>query len=303
MRLKFAIGICLLLIFARIGNSQELNVQVTINTPNLQLTDPKVFETLRGTLVDFLNSQKWTSDDFEPEERIEVNFQITISEELSESSFKAELAIQSTRPVYGTNYQTALLNHVDKDVNFEYEQFQPLEFSLTTFTDNLSTLTGFYIYVILGLEYDSFSPFGGEEYLQQAQSILNNIPSSILPNYKGWAALDGNRNRYWMIENLLSPGLRAYRKAMYDYHRGGLDIMEQDVIQGRAVILSALEELDAASKKYPNSMILQMFVNSKANELVEVFKAATPSEKNTVKQIMGKLDPSRASKYRREIGN
>jgi len=303
MRLKSTIAFLLLICSSQFLIGQELNVSVNINTPNLQKTDPKVFETLQGTLRDFLSSQKWTEDGFEPEERIEVNFQITISEELGSNNFKAELAVQSTRPVYGSNYGTAMLNHVDKDINFEYEQFQPLEFSLTTFTDNLSTLVGFYVYVILGLDYDSFSPYGGEQYLQQAQSILNNIPSNVLPNYKGWAALDGNRNRYWMIENLLSPGLRTYRKAMYDYHRMGLDAIEADLIKGRSVILSALESIDQANRKYPNSMILQMFVNSKGEELIEIFKEATPTEKSTVKQVLGKLDPSRTSKYRREIGN
>lgn len=302
MIFRFNLSLILFLLVANFSFAQELKVNVSINTPNLQKTDPKVFETLEGTLTDFLSSQKWTEDDFEPEERIEVTIQLTISEEVSETSFKGELAIQSTRPVYASNYGTAMLNHVDKDVNFEYQQFQPLEFSITTFTDNMSTLMSFYIYVILGLDYDSFSPFGGEDYFQQAQSILNNIPSNALPNYKGWAALDGNRNRYWMIENLLSPGLRAYRKAMYDYHRAGLDVMESDHIKARAVIINALKEIDAASKKYPNSMILQMFVNSKANELVEIFKEATVSEKTTVKQILGKLDPSRGSQYRRELG-
>ncbi|NNE28740.1 MAG: DUF4835 family protein [Saprospiraceae bacterium] len=304
MNLKsILILVAIIAVFGQKVQAQELNVSVNINTPNLQTTDPKVFETLQGTLSDFLNSQKWSEDGFEPEERIDVNIQLTISKENSPTSFGAELAIQSTRPIYGSNYSTPMLNHVDKSVSFEYEQFQPLEFSITTFIDNLSTLMSFYVYVILGLDYDSFSLYGGEQYFQQAQSIMNNIPSTVLGSYKGWAALDGNRNRYWMIENLLSPGLRSYRKAMYDYHRQGLDVAESDLITARAVILQALQDLDGANKKYPNSMILQMFINSKADEIVEIFKEATSSEKSTVKQVLGKLDPSRASKYRREIGN
>lgn len=301
--MKLKLSILYLILFSQFSFGQELNVSVSINTPQLTLTDPKVFETLEGTLSDFVNSQKWTEDAFEPEERINVNIQLTITSEISESSFKAEMAIQSTRPVYGSGYETAILNHVDKNIDFVYEQFQPLEFSNTAFIDNLSTLMGFYIYIILGLDYDTMSPFGGEIYFQQAQSILNNIPSSAQAQFKGWAARDGNRNRYWIIENLLSPGLRNYRKAMYDYHRQGLDFMESDLIKARAVILTSLEELDGANKKYPNSMILQMFVNSKADELVEIFKAATSTEKTKVKQVLGRLDPSRASKYRREIGN
>ncbi len=292
-----------LLLFSQFVFGQELNVNVSINTPKLQTVDPKVFQTLEGALTDFLSSQKWTEEDFEPEERINVNVQLTINTELSPTSFTAELLIQATRPVYGSNYETVILNYRDKSFDFNYEQFQPIEYSATTFNDNLSSLFSFYVYMVLGLDYDSFSPFGGEEYFQFAQNILNNVPSSVANEKKGWRALDGNRNRYWMSENLLNPGLKAYRQAMYEYHRLGLDVMHEDPVKARAVILKALADIQTASKKYPNSQIVQMFANNKADELVNIFKSATPDEKRKAKAALAKFDPSKAGRYNKQIGN
>ena len=292
-----------LLLFGNMVFGQELQVEVSVNTPKLQTVDPKVFQTLEGDLRDFLSSQKWTEDNYEPEERINMNIQLTINSEVSPTSFTAELAIQVTRPVFGSNYETATVNYRDKDISFDYEQFQPIEYSITTFNDNLSSLFSFYVYVALGMDYDSFSPYGGEDYFQLAENILNNVPASVANSRKGWRALDGNRNRYWMIENLLRPGLRSFRKGMYEYHRLGLDEMHLEPVKSRAIMLKALEDVQVANKKYPNSQIIQMFVNSKADELVSIFSSATSAEKQRVKAVLAKIDPSRASRYNRRLGN
>ncbi len=292
-----------LLLFGNSIFGQELTVDVSVNTPKLQTVDPKVFQTLEGDLRDFLSSQKWTEDNFEPEERINMNVQLTINSEISPTNFTAELTIQVTRPVFGSNYETATVNYRDKDIAFEYEQFQPIEYSITTFNDNLSSLFSFYVYIALGMDYDTFSPYGGEEYFQLAQNILNNIPANVANSKKGWRALDGNRNRYWMIENLLNPGLRSFRKGMYDYHRLGLDEMHTEPEKARAIILKTLEDIQLANKKYPNSQIIQMFVNSKGEELVSIFSSATSAEKQRVKAVLAKIDPSKASRYNRRLGN
>ena len=279
-------------------NAQELNVSVKINIQKLQTVDPKVFATLETTINEFLNSQKWTNDIFEPEERINCNFLLTIQEELSPTSFKADLAIQSSRPVFGSDYETPILNHIDRDVTFAYEQYQPVIFSRNTYNDNLSAVLSFYVYVILGLDYDSYALYGGEEHLRAAQEILNNVPQSAAAANPGWQSLDANRNRFWIIENLLSPRVRDYRQAMYDYHRQSLDIMENDTNTGRAILIDALEKVRKVNQSYPNSMVVQMFANAKSTELVEIFKRGTIQEKNRFIQIMTKVDAPNAGKYR-----
>lgn len=278
--------------------AQEFEFQITINTPKLQTTDPKVFETLSNNLKDFLNSFRWTEHDYENTERIKCDIQLTIKEELSDNTFSADLAIQAARPIYGSSEETALLSHLDKNVSFSYEQFQPIDYTQNAFQDNLSSIIAFYVHIILGMDYDSFSPFGGDKYYQTALDILNTVPQNIAGSFKGWRSLDGNRNRYWMIDNILSPSVRPFRKAMYDYHRQSLDIMHTDVITARAVMLQALEEIDRVNKSNPNLMILQMFANAKASEIVEIFKEGSSREKTRVYQIMTKIDAANAAKYR-----
>lgn len=279
-------------------NAQELNVNVRVITPKLQTADPKVFSSLEVAIQEFMNNQRWTDDTYEEEERINVEIALTISEERGPTQFKGELAIISSRPIFGTTDETPLLNHLDKDFVFEYEQFQPLEYTENQFQNNLTTVLSFYAFVVLGMDYDSFSPFGGEQYFQTAQEILNNIPPNATAVYKGWRSVDSDRNRYWIVENMLSNRLRDYRQAMYDYHRQGLDVAHSDVATGRAIIASAINAIGKAEKSYPRSMAIQMFASSKSDEIIEIFKGGANTEKNEVKAVMQKIDASKASKYR-----
>lgn len=278
--------------------SQEFNFSVKINTQKVQKADPVIFETLTQTMLEFLNNQKWTDDIFQLDEKINCNLLLTIQEEVSETGFKAELAIQSSRPVFNSSYETPLLNYIDKEVSFSYQQFQPLQFSRNTFNDNLSAILSFYVYVILGLDYDSYSPRGGENYFQIAQEIVNNIPQGVADANSGWRSLDGDRNRYWMIENILSPRVRIFRESFYNYHRQGLDYMADDIGKGRGAIKTALEAIVGVTKSYPNSMIVQMFANSKANEIIEIYKMSPPEERTVISQILSGLDPANANRYR-----
>jgi hypothetical protein len=286
------------LFFCLSAQAQELNFSVKINTQRLQTVDPKVFETLEKTIQDFLNNTKFTDHIYETGERINCNLQLTIQQELSPTRFKADLAVQSSRPTYGSNYQTTMLNHQDRDVTFDYEQFQPLIFSRNAYNDNLSAVLSFYAYIILGLDYDSFSPLGGDPYFKVAQDILNNIPQGAAVANPGWRTLDGNRSRYWIIENMLSPRVRAMRQAMYDYHRHGLDVMSKDPAAGRAIILQALDEIGQVNQVYPNSMVVQMFNQTKGTEVVEIFKGGSFQEKDRVIGVMTRIDPSNAARYR-----
>lgn len=283
-------------------HAQELTVKVTMNTPKLQTADPQVFQTLRTAIEEFMNNQKWTNDAFEQQERIKLDIVITISKELAANTFEAEVSLQSTRPVFNSLYESPMFKHQDKDVVFTYEQFQPLEFSQTTYLNNLTSVLGFYAYIVLGMDYESFSQFGGEPYFQAAQDVVNRIPPNVASTVPGWRSTDGNRNRYWLIENILSPRMRPFRQAIYDYHRQGLDVMNEDVAGGRAVMTQALESLDGVNRSYPNSMILQVFANTKSDEIIEIYKGAGPQEKNSITRTMERVDPPRASAYRQGIG-
>ena len=207
--------------------------------------------------------------------------------------------MQAVRPVYGSEYVTPLISYNDRDFTFVYEQFQPIQYSQNAYNDNLSHVLSFYAYIILGLDYDSFSAYGGELYFQTAQDIVNAVPSGAAAQNPGWQSLDGNRNRYWIVENILSPRTRSYRQAMYDYPRQALDLMHKDVAAGRLIMLQALEDLNSVNQSYPNAMILQMFSLAKDDEIIEIFRRGTRQEKTRVVQIMAKIDPSNASKYRR----
>lgn len=275
--------------------AQELEVSVRTNTQKLQQADPQIFETLAGAIEEFMNNQKWTDDVFEPEERIRANILITIQEEISQVAFKADIAVQASRPVYNSNYETPLLNYIDKGVAFTYEPFQPIQFSENRFNDNLSSCLAFYAYIILGLDYDSFAAYGGEPFFQIAQEIVNTVPDGAPP---GWRAIDGDPSRFFLIENLLSPRVRPFRQAWYEYHRQGLDVAANDVATCRAIIAASMEQFRDVNQAYPNSMIIQTFSDTKADEIMEIFKKGTLQEKNKVVQTMTRLDASNTTKFR-----
>ena len=279
------------------GFAQELKVTATVNAQKAQ-ADPQIFKSLKTSIEEFMNNQRWTEDDFEQSERIDVNIQVTITQELSPTSFAAEIAIQAIRPVFNTDYQTPLITHLDKQVAFTFEPFQPIDFAENAFTDNLSHILAFYAYVVLGLDYDSFSPFGGEKHFQQAQNLISVFPANLSGSFRGWASQDGKRNRYWLLESILNPSVRPFREAMYTYHRQGLDIMSNDVETGKAVLMQVLETAGQVNNKYLNAMVLQTFANTKATELIEIFKVAPRQLKTRVYAIMSKIDAANASKYR-----
>ncbi len=278
-------------------HAQELNVTVRITAPKLQTTDPQVFKTMERAILDFMNNTRWDLNAYESEERIECAFQINILEELSSNIFKADIAFQAVRPVYSSDYKTPLVSHVDKNVIITYEEYQPIEESRDIFNDNLSSVLTFYAYTILGYDNDSFSSLGGDPYYQIAQSVITNIPPAILEADKGWSSLNNRNNRFWIIENMLSPKMREYRVAMYQYHRHGLDYMAGDVVKAQTAMLEALTDVDKVRGSYPNSMVLRMFANTKSDEIIEIFKATDRTTKNTVYQIMRKVDVANASKY------
>ncbi len=278
-------------------HGQELKATVKISAPRLQVTDARVIQTLERTINDFLNNMRWTDHPFESSERIECDFQINILEELGNNTFKADIALQSLRPVYGSHYKTALISHVDKDVIFSYEEYQPIEDSRNFFRDNLSALFTFYALLIVGSDFDSFEMLGGESYFRTAQGIISSIPPGIADQDKGWNALSQRTNRFWLMENILNPKVRTHREAIYQYHRYGLDMMQEDVSKALPVMKEALVRIDEVRDTYPNAVITRIFVNAKSDEVIEIFKGADRTLRSQVMQIMRRLDISNANKY------
>lgn len=278
--------------------AQELKVTVRVNAQKAQ-SDPQVFKSLENSVQEFMNNQKWTEDEFEQSEQIEVNMQITILEEFSTTSFSAELQIQAIRPVFNSDYQTPTITHLDNAFRFNFEAFQPIDFQENAYNDNLSHVLAFYAYTILGLDYDSFSPFGGEKYFQKAQNLINVFPANQSAAFPGWTAQSGGKqSRYWLMESLLNPSVRPLREAMYTYHRQALDLMYDDVATGKAVMMQVLETVGQVNNKYLNAMIIKVFANTKGSEIIDIFKIAPRQQKTRIYAIMSKIDPANSSKYR-----
>lgn len=280
-------------VFAGQLHAQELLATVKVATPKLQKTDPKVFKTMEQSIEDYLNGQKWTDDYFENEERIKCSFQITITEELADNVFKADLAIKSTRPIYNSSQETVMFSHLDRDLEFGYQEFQPIQFVSNSYSDELSQVLAFYAYIILGMDYDSFAKEGGSAYFQEAGNIVGLSPRES----PGWNP-SKNRNRYHIFESITNARSVPFRQAIYEYHRLGLDIMADNAEAGRDKIMDALEKIDRVNTDFLNAYILQIFANTKTTELVEIMKQAPSAQKSRFVQIMTKIDATKARIYR-----
>ncbi len=273
-----------------LAEAQELVMDIEVKYPALATADEKTLKKLENEIREFYNQTLWTEDNFEREERIECSMQINIKKDLSANVFVADIYVNSGRPVYQSNYTTPLLNHVDKDVTFSYEELNPILNNQGNYTDNLSSILTYYAYIILGYDYDTFSSMGGDPYFKIAQNIINNVPASA--GDRSWTSSGSERNRYWLIENKLNPRVRKMRQATYDYHRNGLDKMGGDINSSKAVMLSSIKAIGQVSDLYRNAMVIQMWSNAKRQEVLEVFKNSIKSEQRQVYNVMATIDPS-----------
>ncbi|HWV66498.1 DUF4835 family protein [Chitinophaga sp.] len=281
--------------------AQEIRANVSVVAQQIQGVDKKIFTTLQNSIRDFLNNRHWAADAFTPAERIECNFLLNITGTSGNDSYKGTLTIQATRPVFNSSYVTSLLNIQDPNVVFRYVEFQQLEFSDNRvvgndpLASNLTAILAYYVNIILGLDYDSFSPRGGDLYFKKALNIVNNAPDG--KEISGWKAFEGNRNRYWLQDNLLNAKFLQFHDVMYQYHRQGLDLMYDDVMKGRAAILNCLNMLYSIHQDIPNSMLMQTFFLSKGQELLKIFSRATPQEKSRAAELLSQMDVPNAQKY------
>jgi len=289
---------CFLILFVLGGLSltaQDLNISVSVVAPNITATDPKVFADLEQNITEFLNNTRWTDDEFEDFEKIEGSLKITISEELTTTAFTGDFFIQSLRPVFNSNYTTQLVNYVDQAVKFDYRERQPIRRSEDNYFDELSTILTFYALVMIAMDYDSFSPTGGDKYWQKANNLINSIPESAKD--EKWKNKIGDQNRFWLIENMTNPRVKPFRQAFYEYHRLSLDAMTIDPDKSKAIMTSAITAIGQVEKELPNNMVVQMFTDSKHLEIIEIYKDATRGEQEKITSIMISVDPSRADEY------
>lgn len=287
-------------------SAQELMARITINSSRVSSqTDKKVFQTLQTALNNFLNNRKWTQENFQPNERINCNFLLNITQASESNIYKASLTVQAARPVYNTSYETPLINFMDESFTFKYVEYQAIEFNENRISgsdalaSNLSATLAFYVYIILGLDFDSFTLRGGDVYFQKAQNIVNNSPEGR--DVSGWRAFDGLRNRYWLMENLTNNRYALIHDAFYSYYRLGLDFMYENEAAGRTAILNTINLLTTVNNDIPNSMVIPFFFQGKANELVRVFKKASPQEKLQAQEMLVKLDVTNANLYKQEL--
>lgn len=280
--------------------AQELNCQVLVNDERAETSDRQVFRDMEQSFARFMNDRKWTPDNYLPEERIDCNIMITIESMPAVGFYNATVQIQSSRPVYNSSYSTLLLNFADRDWQIEYVESTPLDFGDNVFTSNLTSMLAFYAYVVIGLDKDSFSEFGGEEEFKKALDIVNLAQQS---DRAGWQAFQSNRNRYWLSENLTNQDLRPIRKGIYTYHRLALDQFDTKPDESRALIVDVLRGIQASNRNIPNSILKISFFDAKKNELANIFEKGNPATKRDAYNILVDLDPTNTEKYKSIIGN
>jgi hypothetical protein len=274
--------------------AQELRCNISISATKIQGANRTMFETMQSDLYEFMNNRKWTDEKYSMDERIECSFFINLDEQISSDEFKGSIQVQARRPVFNSSFETILLNIKDNDFHAKYVEYQTLEFNETSNKDNLTNILAYYAYIILGMDHDSFSPEGGTEFFQKAQIIVNNSQNA---REKGWKSYESERNRYWLVENLLNKSYSAYRNCTYQYHRQGLDIMSDKAPEGRTAIAESLKSIQKVFRSRPSLYILQVFFDAKSDELVNIFTKSFPDEKNRVSVILNECDPSNGSKY------
>ncbi len=275
--------------------AQEFRCQVSVSAQQVQSTDKRVFETMKAALENFINNRKWTNYTFKPEEKIDCSIGLIISEQTSRTTFKAQLNIQSRRPVYNSNYTTTMFNYMEPEFVFTYDETVPIEFSSNTYYTNLSSTIAFYLYILLGLDFDSYSQYGGTTFFTMAQTIVQTADKS---DSKGWKSFEGSKNKYWLIENYTNPLYKGLREANYQYHRLGLDMMSVNQTKARASIIEALKLVQAVTKEKQNLFAVQLFGDAKISEIISIFTPASEPEKTDVLEAIRLISPINVNKVK-----
>lgn len=300
--LKKIIALLFITLSVHTVQSQELQAKVSVLAQQIGTTvNPKIFTTLQSQLTDLINNRRWSKATFLPQEKIQCSFLLNITSVVEDNVYKATLTIQAARPVYDAMYQSALINYQDADLTFKYIEYQPVEFNenrvqgTDPLSGNLTATIAFYIYTILGLDFDSFSPKGGQAFFQSMQNIVSNAPDSR--NISGWKSFDGSRNRYWLSSNLNDVKYNIIHDIIYTYYRSGLDYLYSDEATAREKILDALTKLERFNKENPGTMFPSFFLQNRSDELAGIFTKADPLTKAKALQLLLQLDIGNSDKY------
>ena len=296
-RIKYYLIIFLVLLSAII-RAQELNCNIQISAQRIQGSNRQVFESMQKDLFEFMNNTVWTNHVFNYAERIDCNILINLTDQLSADEFKGTIQIQLSRPIFNTTYNSTLLNFIDNNFQFKYVEFQPLEFDPSNNKSNLVSVLAYYTYMVLGFDYDSFAPMGGTEFFQMAEKIVTNAQNAPEP---GWKPYDGsrNRNRYWLVKNVLDKEYEGVRQFIYEYYINGLDKMESKAPEARTSMVESLKLMQDVYRKKPDPFmyLVQVVMDAKSDELINIYSAAFPEEKSRVVEILTEIDPANKAKY------
>ena len=296
---RFKYYLIIILIFTPLTIvGQELNCNIQISAQRIQGSNRQVFESMQKDLYEFMNNTVWTNHVFSYAERIDCNILINLTDQLSADEFKGTIQIQLSRPVFNSTYKSTMLNFIDNSFQFRYVEFQPLEFDPTTYRSSLVSVLAYYSYMILGFDYDSFSPLGGTEFYQMAEKIVTSAQNAPEP---GWKPYDGsrNRNRYWLVKNALDKEYEGVRQFLYDYDINGLDKMESSIAEARTSMVESLKLIQDVYRKKPDPFmyLVQVVMDAKSDEFINIFSGAFPEEKSRVVQILTEIDPANKAKY------
>ncbi len=289
-----------------VSAAQELKANVTVVSNQIgNNVNQNVFRTLQTALNTFINTRKWTSDNYQPNERIECNFLLNLQSTGDLNVYNASLTIQAARPVFNTSYLSPIINFKDDNIIFKYAEFQQLEFNENrvsgndALVSNLTAIIAYYANVVLAFDYASFSPRGGDPYFQKAQNIVNNAPDGR--GIAGWKAFDGIRNRYWLVENMINSRYTIMHDVYYNYYRLGMDKLYEDENAARMEVLNVLNLLSNFNTDNPNKMISQFFFQGKSTELIKIFTKSPLQDKIRASEILQRLDITNAAKYKDEL--
>ncbi|MGZ5304371.1 MAG: type IX secretion system protein PorD [Bacteroidia bacterium] len=297
-KIYFSIKSIVLVLFLLAGmktiHAQEFNCNVTVNSPTIQMSNKQIFTSLEKSIEEFINSRRWTNDNYSANEKIECNIVIHVTG-VAGTNYSGTIQIQSSRPCYGTNYMSPVLNILDKSFDFGYIEFQPLEYQEGVFVNELTSVLSYYAYMMLGYDYDTFSELGGTSYFQKAQTIVNSAQSSTS---NGWSATaKDNKTRYSQVNEMLDERNKDFRKAMYIYHRQGMDIMASDIEKGLEHALDGLTKIQAVNKNLPNQFIVRLFFDAKSRELADLFSQAGATQKYQAKTMLVSMDVTNQALY------
>ncbi|MDR0547181.1 MAG: DUF4835 family protein [Dysgonamonadaceae bacterium] len=271
------------------AQAQELNAKVTVNSERIQSANKNVFATMERAVTQFINGTRWTATTFAVNEKIDCSFAIQITEQPSDNQFKAELFVQARRPVYNSSYTTSLINYRDTKFEFEYQENSSIERQQNTINSNLEAVLSFYAYLILALDFDSFSPMGGTMFFREAQNIASMAQSA---GWNGWSAFDDSKSRGSMINSFLDENMKKYRELWYNYHRKSLDEMAANPDRGRLTILALLPVLKEIRQVRSSELVLQMFADAKLDEIVSIAGKATQEEKKETYELLRNVYPA-----------